>query len=276
MKNIKALMMICLLLGGSLIAQETKKDTVIFEESPDTTRISWGKSKIIIVAGEDDEEDSDEPKDHSKTQRYDKFAGIDIGVNGFANPDMGLRLQEEAEFLDLNYGKSISFSINFWESYIPIAKEKFGILTGMGFEFNNYDLDNGVDIVTTGDSTFGFENTNKLYSKNRLKSTMLNVPLMLETNIGKDAKHSFHLAAGGLFSYRVGSKTKQKYSENGKDYKVKNRNDYNMNPFRASLAARIGYGNVTLFANYSLTEMFEGNDGPEVYPFTVGISLSSF
>ena len=123
MKNIKALMMICLLLGGSLIAQETKKDTVIFEESPDTTRISWGKSKIIIVAGEDDEEDSDEPKDHSKTQRYDKFAGIDIGVNGFANPDMGLRLQEEAEFLDLNYGKSISFSINFWESYIPIAKE---------------------------------------------------------------------------------------------------------------------------------------------------------
>ena len=99
---------------------------------------------------------------------------------------------------------------------------------------------------------------------------------MLETNIGKDAKHSFHLAAGALFSYRLGSKTKQKYSEDGKDYKVKNRNDFNMNPFRASLAARVGYGQFTLFANYSITEMFEDNDGPEIYPFTVGISLAAF
>lgn len=274
MKNLKNIFIICLLLGGGLMAQEST-DSVKIEESSDTTRISWGKSKIIIIAGEDDEADS-EKKVKEVKQRYNHFAGIDIGVNGFLNPDMGMHLQKEAEFLDLNYGKSISFAWNFWEQYIPIAHEKFGILTGMGIEFNNYDLDNDVDIVTTKDTTYGIKDLNKSISKNRLKSTMINVPLMLETNIGKDAKHSFHLAAGALFSYRLGSKTKQKYTADGKDYKVKNRNDFNMNPFRASLAARVGYGNFTIFANYSLTEMFESNDGPEIYPFTVGISLAAF
>ena len=275
MKTLEKILIICLLFGGSLMAQEKTDSNMT--PTPDTTKISWGKSKIIIIAGEDDEEDSDEDQDESKTQRYNHFAGIDIGVNGFLNPDMGTHLQKEAEFLDLNYGKSIAISLNFWEQYIPIAKEKFGIMTGMGFEFNNYDLDRDIDIISTKDSTYGVAAiATKSINKNRLKATMLNVPLMLETNIGKDAKHSFHLAAGALFSYRVGSKTKQKYSENGKDYKVKNRNDYNMNPFRASLAARVGYGHFTLFANYSLTEMFEGNDGPEIYPFTVGISLAAF
>ena len=267
-------LMVMLMFGGAMMAQEVN-DSVKLEKR-DTTRISWGKSKIIIIAGEDDEEDSKDTSKSEKKQRYNHFAGLDLGVNGFLNPDMGTNLQKDAEFLDLNYGKSISFAWNFYEKYIPIAKEKFGIMTGMGIEVNNYDLDRDVDIVTNGDTTFGIVSTTKSISKNRLKTTMINVPLMLETNIGKDAKHSFHLAAGALFSYRLGSKTKQKYSEDGKDYKVKNRNDFNMNPFRASLAARVGYGQFTLFANYSITEMFEDNDGPEIYPFTVGISLAAF
>jgi hypothetical protein len=285
MKTIKnhnkiiVLFLMCLFFTGSLIAQEESLEvsdtSSAIDKKGDTTRISWGKSKILIVAGEDDEEDSKEVEKEKK-QRYNHFAGIDLGINGFLNPDMGMHLQDDAEFLELNYGKSISLSINFWEKYIPIAKEKFGIMTGLGFEFNSYDLDNNVDIMSNKDSTFGVEIASKSIDKNRLKSTMLNMPLMLETNIGKDAKHSFHLAAGALFSYRVGSKTKQIYNEFGKDFREKSRSDFNMNPFRVNMAARIGYGNFTLFASYSITEMFEDNKGPEIYPFTVGVSLTTF
>jgi hypothetical protein len=281
--KIAVLFLMSFFIGSNVFAQEAIDSTMSTEMSDttsledkkdsDTTRISWGKSKILIIGGLEGEKAPDSTK---KKQRYNHYAGIDIGVNGFINPDMGMNLQDDAEFLDLDYGKSISVAFNLWEAYIPIAKEKFGIMTGLGFEFNNYALDNDVDISTTKDTTFGVLAVGKSIDKNEFKTTMLNMPLMLETNIGRDAKHSFHLAAGALFSYRLGSKTKQKYSANGKDFKEKNRNDYNLNPFRASLAARIGYGRYTLFANYSLTEMFEKNDGPEIYPFTVGISLATF
>tara|TARA_B100000965_G_scaffold251699_1_gene211750 strand:+ start:832 stop:1671 length:840 start_codon:yes stop_codon:yes gene_type:complete len=279
MKKLVALSLSLFLALPFLMAQEVvvKSDTT----AKDTIRITTKKKKIIIIAREDDEADSEEKKDtvsihHISKQRWNHFAGIDLGINGFLSPENSVDLQKEAQFMDLNYSKSISVSINFMEYYIPIAKEKFGIMTGLGFEFNSYDLDRSVSVFADEDTTIGVVDPTKDIEKNRFKSTMLNLPLMFETNIGKDAEHSFHLAAGVMGSMRVGSKTKQIYDQSGKEYKVKNRTDFNMSPFRMNAVARIGYGDFTLFASYSLTPMFDKDKGPELYPFTIGISLVSF
>ncbi|MEX2379746.1 MAG: outer membrane beta-barrel protein [Vicingaceae bacterium] len=239
----------------------------------DTNTFKWGNSKVIVISIEDDttKKKECEPKD-----RWNHFAGVDLGINGFLSPANSVDLQKEGEFMDLNYAKSISVAINFMEFYIPVWQEKIGFSTGLGFEFNSYDLDRDYSIFSNKDTTVGIADETKDIEKNKFRSTMLNLPLMLETNIGKDAKHSFHLAVGGMASYRVGSKTKQIFSQNGSDHKVKNRTDFNMNPFRFSAVARIGYGDFTLFAAYSLTPIFEKDKGPELYPFTVGLSLVSF
>lgn len=242
------------------------------EVENDTMKISWGKKKIFIV-GSDEEEDK-EPK--KTPQRYNHYAGLDIGVNGFVGSNNSLDLQQEAQFLDLNYGKSIVVGLNIWEQYIPIAKEKFGLVTGLGVEYANYDLDRNVDILFNNDSTYAILDPTKSMSKNKFKTTFLNAPFMLETNLGKDAESSFHLAAGAIVGYRLGSKTKQKFKQDGEKYKEKDRGDFNINPWRVSATARIGYGDFTLFATYSLTELFDGNKGPEVIPFTIGISLLTF
>lgn len=259
----------CFALGASAQEQTT---TV----KPDTTRISWGNKKIIIIDEEEDDSiDSSEFK-HKRAQRWNHFAGLDLGVNGLLTEGNSVDLGQEEQFMDLNYRKSISFAINFMEFYIPVAKEKLGFSTGMGIEFNKYTLDRDVTIASTEDTTIGVVDVTKDINKNLLKTTMVNVPLFLETNIGKDAAHSFHLAVGGMVSYRLGSKTKQKFEQDGKDHKAKDRTDFNMNDFRFNAVARVGYGDFTLFASYSLTPMFDKDDGPELYPFTVGISLVSF
>ncbi len=245
------------------------------ENTPDTTRITVGSKKIIIIGSGIDEVDSSEIK-HARAQRWNHFAGLDLGVNGLLTEDNSVDLGQEEQFMDLNYRKSISFAINFMEFYIPLAKEKLGFSTGMGVEFNKYTLDRDVTIASTKDTTFGVVDATKDINKNLLKTTMVNVPLFLETNIGKDAAHSFHLAVGGMVSYSLGSKTKQKFEQAGKDHKAKDRTDFNMNDFRFNAVARVGYGDFTLFASYSLTPMFDKDDGPELYPFTVGISLVSF
>lgn len=283
MKTKLKLALMLMLASSFLMAQTTVESSEKKEEvnEPDTVKITT-KRKTIYIVNSDNIDSLDievESKEKKSIQRHNHFAGFEMGINGFVNPDNSLDLQKEADFLDLNYGKSISVGINIYEQYIPIAKEKFGIMTGLGFEFNNYDLD-GSHIIqsSTGkkDSTFGVVDSSRNVSKNKFKTSMINVPIMLETNIGKDADHSFFLGVGAMVSYRLGSKQKQIYTEDGNRYKVKNRTDFNTNPWRLSAVARIGYGNFTLFASYSLTELFEDNKGPEIYPFTVGISVLTF
>jgi len=257
-----------------LIGQETtiKKDSSTTVEESDTFKITTKRKRILIFPNENYEEEP-EVDIYKKEQRINHFTGIDIGINGFMSASNSVDLPDEAKFMDLNYAKSISISFNFWEAYIPIAKEKFGIATGLGFEFNNYDLSRDITVFSDRDTTMGINDLNKDIEKNKFKSTMLNFPVMFETNIGKDADHSFHLQVGGMVAYRVGSKTKQIFDQDGKMHKVKDRTDFNMNPYRFNLVARVGYGGFTTFATYSMTPIFD-DEGPEIYPFTVGFSLN--
>lgn len=281
MKKLVTLSLSLLLALPIIVAQEVviKSDTT----ESDTVKITTKKKRIYIINREDVEIDDKEESDtvdfaSLSNQRKGHFEGFDFGVSGLLSKDMSVDLPSDANFMDLNYAKSIMVGINFWESYIPIAKEKLGVTIGAGFEFFNYDLSRNVTVFADDDTTFGVFSApdQKDIEKNKFRGTMLNVPLMLETNIGKDADHSFHLQAGVMGSMRVGSKTKQIYEENGKEYKVKNRTDFNMNPFRFNAVARIGYGSFTVFATYSLTPLFDTDEGPELYPFTIGVSLASF
>ena len=159
---------------------------------------------------------------------------------------------------------------------MPIAKEKFGLMTGLGIKYNSYELDQDLLIVNQNDSTFAIEIPEREISKNKFKTTSIHLPLMFETNLGKDADHSFHMAVGGMVNWRIIAKTKQKYEIDGDRFKEKDRNDFNINTFQFAAVARVGYGDFTVYASYNLTPLFEDNQGPEVYPFTVGISVSSF
>lgn len=212
----------------------------------------------------------------NKPNRVNKWAGLDLGVNGLLSPDNDINLPKESEVFDLDYAKSISVGLNIMEKYIPVAKEKFGITTGLGFQFNSYAMDRDLVFSATDDSIYSFRDSSRSIEKTRIKTTFLQVPLLLETNLGKTKDKSFHLAVGMLFGYRIGSKIKQVYEQNGREYKIKDKDDLNINPFRASLTARVGYGEFTLFANYSITPFFEDGKGPELYPFSLGISLISF
>lgn len=270
-----------LLIGPMLFAQEQKDSTVITKDTSYT--IEWGKKTIIIIdAGEDDEVDSSDSTNikisigGKKRQRHNHFAGIDFGWNGMVNDAMSVDLRDGEKFMDQNYYGSWFLSINFLDSYIPIFQEKLGLTIGMGVEFNKYKFSRDYTLANVSDSTIAFRDSSINLDKNLLKSTFISLPIFLETNLGKDADHSFHLMAGAMISYRLGSKTKQVYTSDGEDYKTKVRNDFNMNDFRVSLVGRIGYGNFTLFASYSLTPFYQDGRGPELYPFTVGVSLVHF
>lgn len=235
-----------------------------------------------------------------KRKRKNHWAGVDLGINGFfdANGSLDLsnpsnyeltRPQLVTQFMELNYQKSWTVSVNFMEFFIPIKEHHFGLVTGLGTEWNNYELKHNVYLNPEGGShvftevdeynknyTWGEIDTVFNYSKNRFKTWFINAPLLLEVNTGDDADRSFHLSAGAILGYNLQTKMKYKYNDNGDEKKYKDKDDFNTNPFRVSLTARAGYGWFNVFATYSLTPLFENGKGPKLYPFTVGVTLLGF
>jgi hypothetical protein len=78
---------------------------------------------------------------------------------------------------------------------------------------------------------------------------------------------------GVIGGVRLGSHTKNVYSSNGGNHKPKSYDDFDLQPFKLDATARIGWGPLNIYANYSLIEMFRNDRSPELYPFTIGLIL---
>ncbi len=183
-------------------------------------------------------------------------------------------------FLDLNYSKSLYFSLNLFEKNIRLYKNYVNLVTGLGFEWNSYNfkkniiLDPNADYISASNTILA--PSSATFSKNKLKVAYIKAPVLLEINTNSENPNkSFHISGGVEFAYKIGSKTKQVYEINGYEFNVKQHSDYHLADFKYSSTVRVGYGDYfTVFANYGLSQLFEKDKGPEVYPLTAGISLN--
>ena len=256
----------------------------------DSVLLKWGHTELMVVG------DSVELK-RSLKKRRSHWAGLDLAINGFLNSKNEINLSHDAtrspsevtQFMELNYAKSWAFSFNFAEWYIPIKGDRFGLVTGLGTEWNNYELKYNVKLNAEGgsfvhtsidefnkDYTWGEVDTLLDYSKNRFKTWFVNAPLLLVLNTGDNKNKSFHLSVGAIFGFNLQTKMKYKYRLDGDTKKDKDKQSFNTNPFRVSATVRGGVGWFNLFASYSLTPLFETGRGPVLSPFTVGVTLLGF
>jgi len=118
------------------------------------------------------------------------------------------------------------------------------------------------------------------FKKYKLNTTFLEAPVELRyrSNPANDNK-SFKLALGVKVGYLLNAHTKGKtwQDKNGAtiyDYIDKETNNKYINTTRISGSARVGYGHFSIFANYAITALFKEGVGPQVHPFTIGLTLS--
>lgn len=262
-------------------------------EDRDTTEIKIGRHRLVV--------------DEWGNVKYDKkfkhkfnghWAGLDLGINGYLNADGNMNFAKEYEYLDLLMNKSIFFSINFLEQNIRLTNnQKWGILAGLGWEFHNYRFSNDVMITPDSSAIKGFYTQNISMRKSKLTVNYLTVPVLFEFQTNRYMKkNSFHVTAGVIGGIRISSHTKRYFEEKNKDYqlldpvtrdvvlhatspgnkKVKDWDDFHLNPFKVDATLRMGWGWINLFGNYSLTTLFREGKGPELYPFSAGITLTSW
>jgi len=304
MKNIYLILGMCFLLGMVLKAQtqtEVKvpgieKSIVTVEETVGKTEVKTpGVSVVVNTFGDTISritlgrrcfefiEDGNTTKVRMVKKNREEFkghlAGFDMGINTLMNSDFSNNLAPGDEFMDINNGKSVMVGINFMQYSIDLQKNKnnLGIVTGAIWTINNYRFDHQqfpIRDEITG-TTIG-QTFSRNVDKSKLVISYLNIPLMLEWQAGGRDEPHFFVSAGGFVGFNIGSHIKVVYSDGNSDKKQKSRNDLNINPFQYGLSARIGYKFIKVFANYSFSTLYENNKGPELYPFTVGLTLVNF
>jgi hypothetical protein len=87
--------------------------------------------------------------------------------------------------------------------------------------------------------------------------------------------HRIKLSAGVVGGLRIGSRQVQKYIVNDEKQKVKIKDDFYLRNFNYSFTARVGYGDMAIFASYSPLTLFKNCMGPEIYPITVGLHFGT-
>ncbi|MFM7664389.1 MAG: outer membrane beta-barrel protein [Bacteroidota bacterium] len=274
----------------------------VLEEPADTVRFKVGNKRIVVIEKDKkgdknqrkiiiDEEASDrigqidqgEDKDYSIKDDQDEsffknqhasWAGFGIGLNSFMNSNDRFFSESDAPFLVLDYAKSVNLQFNVWEKKFPIYQEFIGVTTGLGFQWNRYGLEKNVDIAANADSIYAMNNVAVNYTKNVLRSTYLQIPLLLEFNSNKSEHNNWHLSLGVVGGVRIASSWKTKWEDDGKPLKAKTKDDFNFNSLSANAYAQIGYGNVGLFVQYGLIDVFRPGKGPALSPISGGICFN--
>jgi len=232
----------------------------------------------------------------SKNKYNGHWAGIEIGINGYVTPDFDMNF-DAYPWMNMNTARSLMINFNPFELNVNLIKNHFGFTTGLGFQTGNFYFTDNFVLIKDSSSIVAYKaqdaNGNpEKFKVNKMVLSYLNLPLLFEYQTNRFRRmNSFHVSAGVIGGVRIGTYTKQTYEEKEGQYYlvdsdgnrvasyyverhiVRDRGAYHLSPFKLDAAFRIGWSHLNLFATYSLTPMFEKNKGPELDPFTVGLTL---
>lgn len=244
------------------------------------TKITIGRRRFEVI------EDHNRSRLRMVRLPIDKFkghwAGFEMGFNGYFSSGFSTSLPSSDMFMELNQGKSVSVSINFLQYNIGLQhnKNNLGLVVGSGITWYNYRTDNPFYFQkdATTNKTIGVPLAEgQDVSKNKITSTFINFPLLLEWQIpSSNDAHRFYIAAGPYAGFRLGGHTKIVYHENGSRHKDHSKKDININPFQYGVMVRMGYRFIKLYGSYNFSTLYSSDMGPELYPYTIGMTLLSF
>ncbi len=162
-----------------------------------------------------------------------------------------------------------SSNVNIWlfMQKLNIAKRALNVKYGLGLEMFNFRYDNDISYNKT--PAYIFRDSIR-FSKDKLYAGYATVPMMININPWPDKKR-ISLSFGASAGYLIGSHTKQKSDERGKD---KVRGDFDLNRWRFAYVGELALGPVRLYGSYSIRPLHDHT--LKQYPYTIGVRFSNW
>lgn len=270
--------------------EETKvsigKDLLTINEGRDKVRIHLGNRRINILESleggskitieKDDNNDWEDQNDHSNHHYRSHFqghwAGIEWGFANYLTSDFSFVMPNDIYYMNLLSTGSQYFDINFIQQSFGFSRN-FGLVTGMGFNWDCYRFEGDNSIVTGTNGVIEELVPQKTLKKSKFKSLYLTLPLLLEGHIRAE-NHNINISGGVIGAVKLWSQTKM-ITDDGE--KLKSTDDFSMNLLRWGPTLRIGYGCLQVVSTYYMTPLFKKGKGPgghALYPFEIGLALT--
>lgn len=162
-----------------------------------------------------------------------------------------------------------SSNVNIWlfMQKLNIAKRAINLKYGFGLEMFNFRYDNNISYNKS--PAYIYRDTIN-FSKDKLYTAYASVPMMLNINPWPDKKR-ISFSVGASAGYLIGSHTKQKSDEQGKE---KVRGDFDLNKWRFAYVGELALGPVRFYGSYSIQPLHDHT--LKQYPYTIGVRLSNW
>ena len=278
---------IIILITALTINFVTTAQTDSTSKKDEKVEINIGNKKIIIKTSEKGEvvdvdlqdknnETSDKKSCKPTYPNVEVTPSFDFGVAGLLYQKNGFTGSSPLSTAssDMNYKKNRHYGINMHLSFN--LTKNFGILTGIGYNMNRYTFKENLT-VDPEDGNFMTDSVND-YNYFQFNNYYWQIPLMLkfQSNSG-----DFQFAAGGILGYNSTSKVKYEYVEGNTEYETTIRGNFNVNPLKLSLGARINYNEIGIFFNYALSTLNSNSytsstENYDLMPFSAGITIGGF
>ena len=147
-----------------------------------------------------------------------------------------------------------------------------GLGAGLGFMSQNVHTNAYPDDTTiNGTASVLMKIPDSLYEVNKLSLNFITAAIEIRIHSNENKKRErFKFSLGMLAGYLVQNHIKF----DGKYGKTKIYNIKHLNNFQYGVEGRIGYSNFGINGYYSLVDVFEKGKGPELIPYSIGISFT--
>lgn len=158
----------------------------------------------------------------------------------------------------------------------PLAKSNFSFAAGAGISASNIYLKNQQVTLSDTFAYVRFIPETIDYKKYKLTTTYLEAPFELRYFGNKENRNKGFKAAVGLkVGALISSHTKGKRTYLNKPIIDKVSTKRYVESIRYSATLRLGYGNFSLYGQYSIGNLFKVGSGPEnVRPYQIGLSIN--
>jgi len=180
-------------------------------------------------------------------------------------------------------GFSRSFNMYFMFDFPFKTNPQLSVAAGAGLSTSNiYFRDTYIDISGKSANRLGFQDVSDTthFKKYKLMTTYLEAPIELRytkdpANPKKSLKAALGVKVGTLLSATTKGKTLQNSAGNTINaYTQKEKSKRFFNGTRLSLTGRVGVGSLSIFGSYQFNAFVKEGMGPDVRPYSIGLTLS--
>ncbi|WP_338219586.1 hypothetical protein [Algoriphagus sp. oki45] len=190
----------------------------------------------------------------------------------FVEPELGINLWPiDQGAPEVKPWGSWYFAMNSTGTWKP--GKNFRLKSALGVSWYNFKFeDSDIIAVKTPDGLEFQEFDGGVGTKSKISASFVNLTLVpsIQTNDG-----NLRFGVGGYAGLRIGGRGKFVYDDaEGDQTKLFEKSNMYVDNFRYGLRSEIGVGDVTLFFNYDLNDLFQPGRGPELQAMSFGILLT--